>query len=356
MHYDQIKNLSIHLDLIFKDLADCALVNDLVGAEDVIQRAHEFAHECTVRGRYAVVEMMQSKVNDLLPTIETADFAQLLTESFPIPLRRAYDMVRLYESTEFKAALIRNLIVNQAVAFDATDASSSAIALAKLLAKEGDGKPLVMLLGEILKFNANAIAGLVLHCLRVNSLTVTSHIHTWIAQETQIIPLMIERNQYVAPHYRELIDMRAAGIDVNFTDFPFSRPQAIDLIYQDHKLQKSISISMGELHNGHEYPLDARASYCMVRNFHSGILMGLAEKPKMDKYWMPIIDAVIEGVEAGYIQEDSGLRKRLGMFLDAFLGKYSEARAIQAVKRYPRDWLIESSIYRTTALESDLGL
>jgi hypothetical protein len=267
-------------------------------------------------------------------------------------------MFRIHDSKDLKIALMQNIVAHQAVAHDSTDATSSrSIALAKLLIKKGEGEPLVLLLGELLKFNPTVIAEMIVSSLRLKCVETEPLVHAWIkSNQDQVVPLLVNANEASPLSYRELVDMIAAGCSISFSQFPESQAKGLDLIYHRHALGEEVLITDSPLSTPNPHSLGALASYCMVHNLRMGELMSMASNRDMTDAWKPMLDAVINSVELEYVHEDAGLRQRMGVFLDKFLSHHPERIAQQAVSRYPREWLMNSSIYRTAALETDLGL
>jgi hypothetical protein len=358
MQFDHIQNHCNHILYLAECLAECAADDDLLSAEQAVHALHRFMNECALRGRYAVFGSINEKIDGIIVQADSASFVQLLAVNFPVSLDRVYDLMRLHEATGLRRTLIDNIATHQSVAFDPKDSvSSRSIALGKLLIKQGDAPLLCALMGEILKYNPDALPSLIMWAIRAAPEQLSEPVLAWLARgdhQKQIMPLM--KSHFGAQwSFRELVDIKAAGVTLNFSDFS-QQARGSDLSYFDYKLQCSAQVSKHELFSPEGASLDAKVSYCLLRNVHLDALLEIATWPAMQQALEPMMDALIFAVEAGYIREDRGLRSRVGTFLDVFLAHQSNKVAVQIVRRYPQQWLLESSTCMTALLEVDLGL
>ncbi|AYG48006.1 hypothetical protein DV532_27380 (plasmid) [Pseudomonas sp. Leaf58] len=358
MQFDHIQNHSNHILYLAECLAECSADDDLLSAEKAVHALHQFMHECALRGRYAAFTPISEKIDGIIAEADSAPFVQLLAENFPVSLARVYDLMRLHEATDLRGTLIDNVATHQAVAFDPKDSvSSRAIALGKLLIKQGDAPLLCALMSEIFKYNPDALPSLIMWAMRAAPEQLSEPVLAWLTRgdhQKQIMPLM---NSHFGAQwsFREMVDMKAAGVTLDFSDFSL-QARGSDLLYYDFKLQCSFRLSVNDLFSTEGASLDAKVSYCLLRNCHLDALLEVATRPAMQQAWEPMMDSLIFAVEAGYIREDNGLRARVGTFLDAFLTHQSEKVTVAIVRRYPQEWLKESSICMTALLEVDLGL
>ena len=359
MQFDHIQNHNAHILYLAQCLTECEEDGDLGSAEQAIHALHQFLTECALRGRYMAVSPVIEQIDTIIAQADSAAFVQLLAENFPISLARVSDLMRLHQAADVRRTLIDNIATHQAVAFDPKDSvCSQAISLGKLLIKQGDAPSLCSLMSEVLKYNPDAIASLIVWAIRAAPEALYDPVLTWFAnndQQGQVMSL-VARHFGSQLSFRELVDMKAAGIALAFSDFPKSQAEGVDYSYYDFKLQRSVQVSMGELFSPRGATLDAKVSYCLLRNFHMGALLAIAARPDMQQALRPTLDALILAIDSGYIREDRGLRGRVGAFLDALLADQPARVAVGLAKRYPRPWLAESTVCMTTLLEVDLGL
>lgn len=359
MQFDHIQNHDAHILYLAECLVECEEDDDLRTAEQAIHALHQFMTECALRGRYATVSPVIEKIDAIISQADSAAFVQLLAENFPVSLARVYDLMRLHKSEEVRRTLIENITTHQAVAFDPKDSvCSQSISLGKLLIKQGDASSLCSLMSEVLKYNPDAIASLIIWAIRAAPEALYDPVLAWFANNDRQGQVM----SLVAHHFgsqlrfRELVDLKAAGIALAFSDFPKSQAEGVDYSYYDFKLKRSVQVSMQELFSPRGAALDAKVSYCLLRNFHMGALLEIAARPDMQQALRPMFDALILAIDSGYIREDQGLRGRVGAFLDACLADQPAKVAVEIAKRYPRPWLAESTVCMTTVLEVELGL
>lgn len=358
MQFDHIQNHNNHILYLAECLAECAADDDLLSAEQAVHALHQFITECALRGRYAAFNPVSEKIDGIISQADSAPFVQLLAENFPVSLARVYDLMRLHEATDLRRTLINNIATHQAVAFDPKDSvSSRSIALGKLLIKQADAPLLCKLMSELLKYNPDALPSLIIWAIRAAPEQLSDPVFAWLARnerQRQVMPLLVSHFGSQLS-FRELVDMKAAGIALDFSDFP-RQARGSDLSYYDFKLQRCPHVGLKELFSPDGASLDATVSYCLLRNFHMSALLEIAARPAMQQAWKPMFDAFILAVDSGYIPEDKGLRARLGAFLDALLAHHPDRVAVEVVQRYPQQWLMESSTCMTTLLEVDLGL